>query len=158
MNDFSFDIKTSKDFFNKLLADYDEFCSDTTSSRVALNCAMTAWHLTEWTYNEFNQSLCNHFATLTLYQQDLKRQCSSLQIMHDLANGTKHYLLTRHRPIVKETNLYEGTFDKTFDRTFDVSNLEIELNNGTKIYFEDEIKNVINFWKQHLQVTFQITT
>ena len=157
MNDLSFDIKTSKDFFNKLLTDYDEFSSNTTSSRVALNCAMTAWHLTEWIYSEFNQSLCNHFTTLALYQQDLKRQCTSLQIMHDLANGTKHYLLTKHRPIVKETNLHQGTFDRTFDRTFDTSTLKIELNDGTKIYFEDEIKKAINFWKQYLQLTFQIT-
>jgi len=157
MNDLSFDIKTSKDFFKKLLADYDEFCTDPTSSRVALNCAMTAWHLTEWTYSEFNHSLSNQFRTLALYQQDLKQQCNSLQTMHDLANGTKHYFLTRHRPIVKETNLHEGTFDSTFDRTFDISTLEIKLNDGTKIYFEDEIGSVITFWKLYLQSTFQIT-
>src|SRR5438128_8277243 len=114
MNDLSFDIKTSKDFFKKLLDDYADFCIDKTSSRVALNCAMTAWHLTEWTYNEFYKILSDQFTTLSVFQQDLKRQCISLQIMHDLANGTKHYLLTKHDPIIKESNLHKGAFDNSF--------------------------------------------
>jgi hypothetical protein len=157
MNDLSFNIKISIDFFNKLLEDYNEFLSDEISSRIALNCAMTAWHLTDWIYNEFNNMFHNQFPTLPLFQQDIKRQCPSLQIMHDLANGSKHYLLTRHQPIVKETNLHEGPFSREFSREFDTTTLEMELNDGTKIYFEDEIEKVINFWRQYFQSTLQIS-
>jgi len=157
MNELSFNIKTTADFFQKLLQDYDEFCKDRTSSRVALNCAMTAWHLTEWSYNEFCQQLSSQFQTLAIYQQDIKQQCSSLQIMHDLANGTKHYLLTRHKPIVKETTLDKGSFSSDFSRDFDISTLDIELNDGTKIYFEDEMEKVISFWTKYLQSTFNLT-
>lgn len=156
MNELSFNIKTTADFFQKLREDYEEFCKDKTSSRVALNCAMTAWHLTEWSYNEFNQQISSQFSTLASYQQGLKRQCSSLQIMHDLANGTKHYLLTRHQPVVKETNLHQGGFSSDFSRDFDISTLDIELNDGTKIYFEDEIETSINFWRQYLTSTFNL--
>ena len=77
MNDLSFDIKTSKDFFNKLLDEYNEFQSGELSSRVALNFAMTACHLTEWIYNEFNYLLRNQFSTLSLYQQNIKQQCNT---------------------------------------------------------------------------------
>lgn len=45
MTDFSFNIKISKDFFAKLLADYEDFVTDKTVSRTALNCTITTWHL-----------------------------------------------------------------------------------------------------------------
>lgn len=118
---------------------------------------MTAWHLTEWTYNEFNGQLSSQFKNLAAYQQDLKQQCHFLQIMHDLANGTKHYLLTRHQPVIKETKLHEGAFSSGFSRGFDISTLDIELNNETIISFEDEIKKVISFWKKYLQSTLNLT-
>lgn len=156
MNELSFNIKTTADFFQKLREEYDEFCKDKTSARVALNCAMTAWHLTEWSYNEFNPQISSQFPTLASYQQELKRQCSSLQIMHDLANGTKHYLLTRHQPVVKETKLHKGAFSSDFSRDFDISTLDIELNDGTKIYFEDEIEIAITFWQGYLKTTFNL--
>lgn len=154
MSDLSFNIKTSKDFFKKLEEDYLEFYSDKTSSRVALNCAMTSWHLTEWIYNEYNSLLVSDFATLATFQNNIKRQCPSLQIMHDIANGTKHYLLTRHRPIIRDTTLHQGGFSSGFSRDFNISTLDIELYDGTKIYFEDEIKTTIIFWKQYLNETF----
>lgn len=154
MSDLSFDIKTSKDFLKKLQEDYAEFCLDKTSSRVALNCALTAWHLTEWIYNEYNSLLISHFHTLSAFQLNIKVSCPSLKIMHDISNGTKHYLLTRHKPIVKDTNLYKGSFSSDFSRDFDTSTLDIELNDGTKIYFEDEIETTINFWAQYISSTF----
>jgi len=154
MSSLSLDIKTSKDFFKKLLEDHKEFCSDKTSSRTALNCAMTAWHLSEWIYNEFNSQFPNE--TLSSFQDSIKKKCPSLQIMHDLANGTKHYLLTRHKPLIKDTRLHKGAYSNAFSRAFDISTLDIEKNDGTKIYFEDEIENVILFWKEFLQSNFNM--
>ena len=156
MNELSFDIKNSADFLNKLLEDYRDFCKDKLSSRIALNCAMTAWHITDWTYNEFNEQLTRQFKTLGSYQQKLKDQCSSLQVMHDLANGTKHFKLTKHQPVIKGTSLHKGSFSNDFSRDFDISTLEIELKDGTKIYFEDEIENTVKFWKEYLETNFQI--
>lgn len=156
MSNLSFDIKTTADFLKKLIEDYNEFLVDRTSSRVALNCAMTAWHLSEWTYNEFNQQLATQFTTLSLYQQSIKKQCPSLQIMHDLANGTKHYRLTKHVLVVKETTFHKGDFSSDFSRDFDISSLDIELKDGTKIYFEDEIETTISFWIQYLKSTFNL--
>ncbi len=158
MNDLSFDIKTTEDFFKKLIDDSNDFLKDKTSSRIALNCAMTAWHLTEWSFNEFRSQLPSRFTSLNMWQKELKGQCPSLQIMHDLANGTKHYLLTRHIPVIKETKLHKGVFSSAFSRGFDISTLDIELNDGTKIYFEDELESVITFWKNHLKINFNIST
>lgn len=157
MNYLSFDIKTTEDFLKKLLADYKEFCIDKTSSRLALNCAMTSWHLTDWTYNEFNLEVSKQFKTLGSFQKDIKDKCPSLQIMQDLANGTKHYLLTRHTPIVKHTNLHRGDFSSDFGRDFDISTLAIELKDGTKFFFEDEIETSINFWIEYLKSNFNLS-
>jgi hypothetical protein len=157
MSDLSFEIKTSEAFFKKLQEDYKEFCIDKTSSRVALNCAMTAWHLTEWIFKEYYSQLISAYSTLLAFQIDIKRQCPSLQIMHDLTNGTKHYILTSHKPIIKDTTLHEGAFSSGFSRAFDISTLDIELNDGTKIYFEDEIEASIKFWIHYLNSTFNLT-
>jgi len=91
MNQLSFEIRTTEDFFRKLMDDYSEFQENITSSRLAINCAMTAWHLTEWIFYEFYNIPSSSFNSVSAFQQDIKRQCYSLQIMHDLTTGTKHF-------------------------------------------------------------------
>lgn len=150
MNKLSFDIKSSKDFLQKLIEDHEEFINNSTSSRIALNCAMTAWHLTEWIYHEYHELLKTEFSSLTAFQTKMKEKCPSLQIMHDLANGTKHFKLTRHKPSVSSTILHQGAFSSDFSRDFDISTLDITLNNGTKVYYEDEIDFCINYWNKYL--------
>lgn len=154
MNQLSFEVRTTTDFFHKLMDDYNEFLKNITSSRLALNCAMTAWHLFDWVFNEFYYTQPSPFNSVSDFQRFIKQQCRSLQIMHDLTNGTKHYLLNRRKPDVKETKLHNGGFSREFSRDFDISILEIELNDGTTVYFEDEIKNVIEFWRDYLNSNF----
>ena len=50
---FSFNIISSQKFFEKLELDFKDFDADHLSARHAVNCALTSWHLTDWTYNEF---------------------------------------------------------------------------------------------------------
>lgn len=150
MNKLSFDIKSSKDFFQKLVEDHEEFKLSSTSSRIALNCAMTAWHLTEWVYYEYHENLSTKFPLLKDFQNMMKKQCPSLQIMHDLANGTKHFKLNRHRTSIESTELHLGDFSSDFSRDFDISSLVIILNDGRKIYFEDEINTCLNYWVKYL--------
>jgi hypothetical protein len=119
---------------------------------------MTAWHITDWCYHEFNSFLNASYPKLSLFQKSIKSQCPSLQIMHDITNGSKHYLLTMHKPIIKSTDLYNGEFSNEFSNEFDISILEIELKNETKIYFEDEIKKSVHFWLTYLRETFSLQT
>jgi hypothetical protein len=150
MNELSFDIKDSIDFFKKLTEDHADFLKDKTSSRIALNCAMTAWHLTEWVYNEFITQLSIQFTSLVEFQNEMKKNCQSLQIMHDLTNGSKHYVLKRHIPIIKDTALHRGSYDRSYSRAYDVSNLYIQLKDGSRIFFEDEIATIVKFWEMFL--------
>ncbi|HAF27840.1 MAG TPA: hypothetical protein DCG75_02230 [Bacteroidales bacterium] len=48
----TFEINNSKDLFNKLLEEYSDFDNQYLNPRFAINCAITSWHLTDWTYHE----------------------------------------------------------------------------------------------------------
>jgi hypothetical protein len=50
-----FDIVTSYDFLAKLEEDYDDFVKEPHSSRLALNCAITAFHLHEWVWGDWSK-------------------------------------------------------------------------------------------------------
>jgi hypothetical protein len=144
-------LKILKIFFKKLKDDYNEYCTNEVSSRIAINCAMTAWHLSEWIYNEYKDTKLTEFSKIIDFHNYIKKECPALQIMQDLSNGTKHSKITRYNPNVANTDKYEGTFDYTFDFTFDRSSLDIELSNGTKTEFSSEIEKCIEFYKSYLE-------
>lgn len=148
MNKLSFGIKSSKDFLNKLIADFDGYLESGNSSRIALNCAMTSWHLTEWIYHEFDFK--NQYSNEYKFQQHIKGLCSSLQIMHDLSNGTKHFKLKTHKPEVKETERKVGAFDNTFDFSFERTMLKIVMPKNKILVFDNELKKTIDFWTDYL--------
>jgi hypothetical protein len=143
MRNLSFDIKNASDFFKKLLEDHEEFKKEPLSSRLAINCAMTAWHIIDWIYWEYHSS----DSSLSKFQIKMKNECPSLQIMHDITNGAKHYKLTRHMPEVKDTSLHKGGFSSGFSLGFNISILVLEKEDGSILYFEEEIANVVLFWQ-----------
>lgn len=157
MSNLSFDIKNTEDFFRKLCEEYEEFERNKTSSRIALNCAMTAWHLTDWIYNEYGNQLKVNFKSIHEFRNDLKVKCSSLQVMQDLTNGTKHHTITMYISKVKDTNLHKGDYSSDYSRDFNISTLDIKLIDGTSVYFEDEIENVMNFWRGYLNTKLNLT-
>ena len=48
-----FDITTSRDFLAKLEADFADFEKQPGSFRLALNCAISAYHLHDWVWNHW---------------------------------------------------------------------------------------------------------
>jgi hypothetical protein len=148
MNNLSFDIRNSKDFLGKLIADFDDYLKSDNSSRISLNCAMTSWHLTDWVYHEFG--FVKEFSKLSDYQAHIKERCPSLQIMHDISNGSKHYKLDRHKPKIQATERKDGAFDNTFDFAFDRTMLRIVMPNNDVLIFDNELKKTIIFWTDYL--------
>lgn len=147
MPELSFDIKSSKDFYKKLLDDYAEYKKDRVSSGKALNCAMVSWHLSEWIANEENPGATDR--EIKNRVNDFILKCPSLSIMKDIANGTKHFNITKYKPEVDKTHLHHGDFNQDFSRDFNISSLIITMKDGEKKYFEDEIETVVNFWKDY---------
>jgi hypothetical protein len=48
-----FDINNSRDFYQKLLEDFDDYMQQQDSARHAMNCAITAHHMVDWVWGDF---------------------------------------------------------------------------------------------------------
>lgn len=150
MGELSFGVGSTRDLLVMLLEDYEDFKRDTTSSKCAIRCAMTSWHLADWSYKEFSATLALQYPTIKNYQNRLKTLCPDLEIMQDIANGSKHNQITLYQPKVERTEIHKGAFSSGFSRDFDTSSLDVHMKDGSKIYFEDIIEPVVTFWKNYL--------
>lgn len=144
MNKLTFEIQTHKDFYKKLIEEYNDFLNHPLSSRHAIDFSMTAYHLIEWIYFE-----CDEYKSLDNFRKDIKEKCPEMQIAHDIATGGKHYKLNTHKPKIEDTKLKGGSFSRGFSKDFDVSYLKVEMKDGRIMNFENVAKNIIIFWKKY---------
>lgn len=153
---YSFEIKTPQDFLRKLHEEHRDFQSDPLSSRHAVNFAMTAWHLKDWVWAYYKttiKTLESNIKDLDDFDAYLRSKCPELEIMQSIATGTKHVNVDRNQRKIQSTELHEGSFDSGFSRDFDVDVLQIILNDGSVVFFEDEAPKVLEFW-EHLFVSY----
>ena len=124
-----FDITNSLGFYKKLLADVADLQEHPDSARLAVNCAVTAYHLHEWVWGDWLKT--DHAAWKKLGIRDKKGFLDWLdahapwfQTVQMLANGSKHFM----RQASQQTRR-TGSFDlAAFDNdAFDVTRLEIEI-------------------------------
>lgn len=143
---FSFGITTSKEFFELLMLEVDEYLNDELNIRKAMMCSMISYHLTDWLNWEINHDK----KKLGKFRKNLN--CPELSIMHDIINGTKHLTLDGGRgKAVADTELHVGAFSRQFSSAFDKSSLDIILKDGTKIGFEETIISVTDFWRNYFE-------
>jgi hypothetical protein len=95
-----FDIITSRDFLAKLEADLDEFMKETHSTRLPLNCAMTAYHLHEWVRGDWLKTDHATWKALKIRDKDsfiacIETACPGFTTIQQLTNGTKHFAVGR---------------------------------------------------------------
>ncbi|MGA9638575.1 MAG: hypothetical protein WBQ70_08760 [Flavobacterium sp.] len=146
---YTFEDKTSEDRLKDLLLQYEEFEKDDTSSVKATELCTNAWHLVDWVFEEFKG--VHLMSSIGDFRATLYPECESLKIMHDIANGSKHSKVSRPKASIKTTLKHEGPFSNIFSREFDQTSLEIEMEDGTILYFVDEIEIVIKFWKDYFK-------
>ena len=81
---------------------------------IAFNCAVTAWHMTDWAWVELDQSQrkkvqtlagtsCKLVATNPKPLQAYARRFEALKLCELIANGSKHYVLRRPDSSVSTT-------------------------------------------------------
>ena len=151
-----FDIKTSRDFYQKLLEDFADLQDDPRSARLAINCCITAYHMHEWVWGDW---LKTDYATWKNFGiRDKETFLSWLdenepwfQLMQDICNGSKHF----DRKASQQTKVAGGFDSGRFDETaFDSQQLEIEAQVGehkTWILAEIVIESVVKFWRDFFQ-------
>ncbi len=91
-----FDIITSQDFLTKLEADYADFKAQPDSTRHALNCIMTAYHLHEWVWGDCLKTDYETWKKIGIRDKDsfktrLSQLWPGMTVVEELTNGTKHF-------------------------------------------------------------------
>lgn len=151
---YSFEDKNAQDKLKDLLNQYTEFKNDHGSSAKASDLVTNAWHLIEWVFEEFQQQL--QVSSITDLRETLYPLCPQLKIMHDLANGSKHSIVTRPKAPISGTSKQFGAFSSQFSNDFSKTALLIQMQDGSRLYFDDEIKIVMQFWKDYFKNTLHI--
>ena len=150
MSSLNFGKDKAIDKYEEFLQDYNDYLKDDLSITKAKRLANSSWHLVDWTYEE-NKSMHN-FTNIGSFRESLYPTCVSLKIMHDIANASKHKIITRPKADLKNTKEHIGDFSDDFSSDdFDTSYLQIEKNDGTLLSFKDEIKIVKVFWSNYFK-------
>ncbi len=162
----TFEIKNSKDLFNKLLEEYKDFDRQHLNPRYAMNSAITSWHLTDWTYLEHyknddrfqdSESKDKTGRQLTIsgllkYQQFIIKQCPELEYMRLITNGIKHCVLN-DQSRKEKTLIHQGDYSTEYSRhDYDVNRFIIQLTSDNFIDFENTLLKTIEYWKKVVDI------
>ena len=155
----SFEIENSRGFYAKLCDEFEEFDNEHLNPRHAINAAITSWHLTDWTYQEFFKSDSRFqdskengrtISGLSKYQDYVKKQCPELEYMRQITNGSKHCKVNQK----SRTEISKGDFvPYDFNRhDFNVPKFVIlKDNSDEELDFEDLLVKTKEFWKTYLE-------
>ena len=104
-----FDIVNSRDFYQKLLEDFDDFMQQPDSARHAMNCAITAHHMADWVWGDFVKSDAALKAKLGVrdihdFLRWIDTQTVWYGLVQSLSNGSKHFI----RKAAEGTQKIEG--------------------------------------------------
>ncbi|MDP5198886.1 hypothetical protein [Flavobacterium sp. DG2-3] len=149
-------IDNSAKKLEELIFEYHDFRKDNLTEYKANNLCTNAWHIIDWVFVEFEN--IHGYDKIGDLRSSLYPRCHSLKIMHDIANASKHKNLDRPKAFIRTTSIHEGDFCKEdfSSDDFDVSRLEIVLEDETTLDFNEEIQNVIEFWKSYFSNDLQI--
>ena len=101
-------INLSRDMLEKLKREIERLAGSIIRQEIVdhgLNAAMTAWHLTEWTWREIQGSIPRirsvtekagtSIRELKQFQQFVKRDCAELAYCEGIAISTKHFTFSK---------------------------------------------------------------
>jgi hypothetical protein len=150
-----FDMVNSRDFYQKLLEDFDDFLLQPDSARHAMNCAITAHHMADWVWGDFVKS--DAALKIRLGVRDIHdflrwidTQTVWYGLVQSLSNGSKHFI----RKAAEGTQKIEGFGMGGFGQgPFGMSYLAIEVSpTDPKFLPMDQLfEVVIRFWRDFLR-------
>jgi hypothetical protein len=92
-----FDIRNSRDFLGKLFQDYEDLSNERDSTRLAINAAITAYHLAEWVWGDWLKTDFEARRKLGIrdeisFKAWLDRNFFYFPVMQRITNGSKHFI------------------------------------------------------------------
>ena len=142
---YSFSVDSFKKFWELTQITVNEYLSDDLNESKAIEAATKLWHMCDWYFREFGNK--HGYTQLSQLQGDFGAACASLKVMRDVANGSKHAGIDRGKPIIQRASKHNGDFNADFSRDFNVSVLEVKMSDGTIRYFDDCVKEALDYWK-----------
>lgn len=91
-----FDIESSAEFYAMVVADFDDFHNDPQSSRRAMHCAISSYHLHDWLWVDWLKRNKPLRSELGIKSKDdfvrwIIRRCVWFEVIQAIANGSKHF-------------------------------------------------------------------
>jgi len=152
-----FDINNSRDFYQKLLEDFDDFMGQQDSARHAMNCAITAHHMADWVWGDFLKSDDALKTKLSIKSKDdfmrwIDTQTIWYGLLQGISNGSKHFIREQAKGRVKVEGWGMGGYGEGL---FGSSYLAIGVNAGTEVWqsipLSMLIEVVVRFWRDFLR-------
>jgi hypothetical protein len=150
-----FDINNSRDFYQKLLDDFDDCIEHPDSARHAMNCAITAHHMADWIWGDFLRGDVTVKAKLGIRDKnDFMRWIDTQTIWYGLvqsiSNGSKHFIRQAAQGAQKVEGWGMGGYGHG---PYGVSYLAIEVSSTDPRFLPMNhlFEVVIRFWRDLLQ-------
>lgn len=152
-----FNINNSRDFYQKLLEDFDDYMNNPGSTRHAMNCAITAHHMHDWVWVDFLKANKALRTKLNIKNKDgfvkwIAAQSVWFGLVQGISNGSKHM---QHDDAL-HAHVVGGWDVATWDQsTWDQTHLVIDMGGGDPgLQYMDIamlLEVVIRFWRDFLR-------
>lgn len=155
----TFAIENSEDFYKLLVTDFDEFCADPTSSRLAIHCAISAYHMADWVWGDWLKNDAKTRAALGVSKDKasflrwIDRHSIWFAYIQGIANGSKHFA-PQHFGTDVVSGFGEGPFGVgPFGRPY----LVVDFGDGIPVGERYQaagalLEVVVRFWRDFLRI------
>jgi len=142
-----YSFKKARDLFDKMIRDADAL-QETVSGDRAFNFVITAFHLKEWVEQDPSvpQSAKDNLVKISKNRY--------FQICRDLANASKHMVITRYQPSTADTSSNKGWNVGRYGKgPYGVGEESIKIthSDGSMISILELKDNMILLWKDFFQ-------
>jgi hypothetical protein len=150
-----FDISNARDFYQKLLEEFDDFMNRQDSARHAMNCAITAHHMADWVWGDIVKGDIALKAKLGLRdKEDFMRWIDTQTVWYGLvqaiSNGSKHFIRENAEGTVKIEGFGMGGYGQG---PFGMSYLAIQVSetDPKNLPIAHLLEVVVRFWRDFLR-------
>lgn len=147
-----FDIEDSIGFYRLMIENYDDFVENSGSSRHAINCAISAYHMAEWIWGDWLKSDYSTWPKLAgvrdknSFMSWVHQQTPHFRTVQDVANGSKHF--AAKRTATKSTGSYVD--NDYVEHGYQEQYSEIELD-GRWVEAIIVVEGMVMFWESFLK-------
>ncbi|MHC2315178.1 hypothetical protein ACVIHC_002224 [Bradyrhizobium diazoefficiens] len=149
-----FDINNARDFYQKLLEDFDDYIQQPDSARLAMNCAITAHHMADWVWGDFLKEDDTVKARLGVKKKPdfmawIDRQTVWYGLVQSISNGSKHFVRENAQGTQKVEGWGRGGWGQG---PYGASYLAIEVSqtDPKNMTMSQLLEVVIRFWRDFL--------